>query len=114
MRYLVVRRRGFYIHRNGKRIYIPPTTYRIPDRGKRGRGKKVIPIREGKLAPYSIRLSARVRHRILARKIRKFGALSVYRALMAQVILRKRIQRKARRIFKADALWVKRRYGIGS
>ena len=38
-------RRGFYIHRHGKRIYIPPTyvrptTFTIKDRGKPGRTPK--------------------------------------------------------------------------
>ena len=108
-------RRGFYIHRNGKRIYIPPTyvkptTFYIKDRGAPGRGKKVIPIKKGKLHPYSVHLSEKRRHQILARKVKRYGATSVFRALMAQVILRKRTQPHARRIFKKDAEWVKNKY----
>jgi len=81
--------------------------------GKRGKGPKVIPIRRGRLHPYSINKSARVRHRILAQKVRRYGATRVFQMLHAQVVLRKRTQPKARRIFKADRNWVKRRYGLG-
>jgi len=113
MGYLLVRRKGFYIHRKGKRIYIPPTTFRIRDRGKKGRGKKLIPIRKGKLAPYTTAMVAASRRRVLSRLVKRYGATSVYRALMAQVIFRKRMRDHAKSKFLADARWLKQRYGIG-
>jgi len=110
-------RKGFTIIRNGKKIripkaYIPPTTYRIKDRGKRGRGKKVIKVKRGALSKYgySTSKSAEARHRALAKAIRVYGARKVWRMLHAQVVLRKRIQRRVRKIFEADRDWVKRRY----
>jgi hypothetical protein len=96
-----------------KRVYVPPTTFRIKDRGAPGRGKKIIPIKKGKLAPYSTALPAKRRRAILKKKIRRYGATSVYRSLMAQVIFRKRARDHAKSAFKQDAEWVKKTYGIG-
>ena len=108
-------RKAFVVHRNGKRIkmkatYVSPTTFTIKDRGRKGRGQKVIPVRKGKLAPYHISLPEAERHRILARKVKTYGALSVFRALNAQVVFRKRIQRNEKAIFKKDAEWVRSKW----
>jgi len=105
------KRKGKTIHRKG--YYVKPTTYMIKDRGKPGRGPKTITVKKGKLHPYSIRKPARVRHAILAKKVKRYGATSVYRALNAQVIFRKRIQPRQRQVFKADRDWVKQTYHIG-
>jgi len=110
-------RKGYYIHKGGKRIYIPPTyipptTYYITDRGKKGRGKKLIPVKRGRLSKYgyATNKSAKERHKALRKAVQAYGALSVYRMLNAQVVLRKRTQPKQRRIFKADRDWVKRTF----
>ena len=120
-RTLTVRRKGYrrkgYRRKDGtyvKPTYVPPTTYKVKDRGAPGRGPKVIEVKKGKLAPYHTSLPERKRHEILKKKIRRYGALSIYRALMAQVIFRKREHSRAKAVFKADAEWVKEKYGIGS
>jgi len=120
--YLIVKRKGYWrkgytITRNGKRIriprtYIPPTTYRIKDRGKKGRGRKIIKVKRGALSKYGYSTSktAEARHRALAKAVKAYGAKKVWHMLHAQVILRKRIQRRVRKIFERDRDWVKRRY----
>jgi len=65
-RFLVVRRRGYYrgpytYRRKGKLIrvrghYVPPTTFRIPDRGAPGRGPKLIKVRKGAMTKKAIEL----------------------------------------------------------
>ena len=113
-REIVVHRRA-YTRKDG--THVKATTYREKDRGKKGKGKKTFEIKKGKLAPYHVDLPARKRHEILEKKIRKYGALSVFRSLNAQVVLRKdqrsRDAVKARKVFEADKEWVKRKYGLG-
>ena len=110
-------RKGFVIRRGGKLIRIPPTyvkpaTYKIKDRGAPGRGKKVIKVRKGllKAVGYSTKLSASARRTALRRAVAKYGAARVWRMLHAQVILRKRTQPKARRIFMRDRAYIRRVY----
>lgn len=120
MRTLTVHRKGYHrkgyvAHRNGKTYRVrptrvPPSTYKIKDRGAPGRGKKIIKIKKGKLAPYHTGMSERERHEILRKKIRRYGALSIYRALNAQVVLRKRERGKAKKVFEEDRNWVKRNF----
>ena len=109
------RRKGFTIRRNGKLIrippaYIKPAVFKITDRGAPGRGKKIIKVKKGllKAVGYSTKLSAKARHEALRKAIRRYGALKVFRMLHAQVVLRKRTQPKARRIFMQDRDYVKR------
>ena len=113
-REITVHRKGYH-RKDG--TYVHPTTYKEKDRGKKGKGKDYFEIKSGKLAPYHTYLPARKRHEILEKKIRKYGALSVFRSLNAQVVLRKhqrsRDAVKARKVFEADKEWVKRKYGIG-
>ena len=75
---------------------------------------RVIPIERGKLSKfgYSTKKSDRARHAALNRAVEKYGALSVYRMLNAQVILRKRTQPKARRIFEEDREWIAEQYRV--
>ena len=111
MREITVHRKGYY-RKDG--TYVRPTTYKTRDRGAPGKGKKYFEIKKGKLAPYHTGLSARQRHEILKKKIRKYGALSVFRALNAQVVLRKhqrsREAERAKKVFEADKEWVKKNY----
>lgn len=81
------------------------------DLGKPGIGPKLIPIMEkGSLTKfgYSTEKAMGPRHEALEKAIRKYGALSVFRKLNAQVTLRKRTQPAARHVFQADADWVHR------
>jgi len=83
------------------------------DIGKPGIGPKLIKIKKtGSLTKhgYSIKKSAQARHEALTKAIKAFGALSVFRRLMAQVTLRKRTQPKAREVFQEDADWVRSNY----
>jgi len=116
---LLVRRKGYYrkayTRKGGIRVKatrVKPTTYRIKDRGKPGRGKKIIPIEPGKLKKlgYSTSKSAAARHKALDKAVKKYGASTVWHMLHAQVILRKRTQPSKRKIFKADREYIKNKY----
>ena len=100
--------------RDGKTIHRKGYTYLREDVGRPGKGPKLIPIEKGKLSKfgYSIKKSARARHRALKKAVEEYGALSVFRKLNAMVILRKRTQPKARRIFEEDRDWIKRQYSV--
>jgi len=83
------------------------------DLGKPGIGPKLIEIkRTGSLTKhgYSIKKSVQARHEALNKAIKDFGALSVFRKLMAQATLRKRTYPKARKVFEEDAGWVRSNY----
>jgi hypothetical protein len=73
-----------------------------------------IPIEKGKLSKfgYSTRKSDIARHRALNKAVDKYGALSVYRKLIAQVILRKSRQPKAREVFEEDRDWVAENFKV--
>lgn len=102
-----------------RRGYIAPTgveaaTFKIRDVGALGRGPKVIPIkRRGALRElgYSTAKSAGARHRALARAVQRYGAGTVRRMLMAQVIYRKRADSIAA-VFRADHNWLVKHYRI--
>jgi len=92
-------------------------TYEKEDIGAPGRGKKLIPIRgEMKIngKEYHVNQSARTRHAILRALVRKYGVSKVWRRLHAMVIMRKRIQPSARRIFERDRDWVAEAFGTKS
>jgi len=79
------------------------------DLGKPGVGPKLIPIIEkGSLSKlgYSTKKSIQARHAALDKAIQKYGPLTVFRKLKAQVTLRKRTQPEARKVFEEDAEWV--------
>jgi len=98
-------RQGKVIHRRG---YV----YKRKDVGKPGKGPKLIPIKKGKLKKfgYSTKLPASERRAALRRAVEAYGALSVARMLQAQIILRKRTQRKVRKIFEEDLEWLRKTY----
>lgn len=107
MRFITVHRRG-YTRKEGTRV--KGTTYRMKDRGKPGKGPKLFSVKKGKLAPYHTNMPAKLRHQILKRKIKKYGALSVFRSLNAQVVFRKREKSRAKEVFKKDRDWVKKNF----
>ena len=116
-REIEVHRKGYdrkgYTRKNGthvKATHVKATTYKEKDRGKPGHGKKLFEIRKGKLAPYHTGLSERKRHEILEKKIHKYGALSVFRSLNAQVVLRKHERGSGKKVFEEDKEWVKKNY----
>jgi len=123
-RYLIVRRKahrrkGYYKDvKPGpgyKKGYIKPTTvkattYKTVDRGKPGRGKKVIKIKPGRLRKYgySTFKSTVERRKALRKADRAYGSVRLWRMLNAQVVLRKNTRGRAYRIFKSDRDWVMR------
>jgi hypothetical protein len=75
-----------------------------------------IPIERAKLSRfgYSTKKSDRARHRALKKAVEEYGALSTWRKLQAQIILRKRRQRRAREIFEEDAEWLREQFKVDS
>jgi hypothetical protein len=112
-------RRAFTVLRRGKTIRIPattvkrarvpPTRFLITDVGALGRGKKIITVKKGLLSKYgySTKHPVTVRREALRRADRAYGTPSLFRKLQAQVVLRKRTQPEARRIFEEDLDWVR-------
>ena len=110
---LRVERKGYSYERNGKVIRVKATVYYIEDRGKRGRGKRLFKIHKGKLTRfgYSTDKPYNERRKALRRAVKEYGALSVYRMLNAQVVLRKRERKsRAKRVFMKDRDWIKKQY----
>jgi len=111
-------RRGFTAVRDGlvkipptkvRASRVPPTTFKIKDVGAVGRGKKVIKeIRRGLLKQlgYSVKKPADERRTALRKADKNFGSIRLFKMLNAQVVLRKRTQPEARRVFVADRNWV--------
>jgi len=88
---LRVHRKGFYIKRGGKRIYIPPTTFYIKDRGAKGRGKKVIPpLKPGALGIDFDWPDEKIKEALIA-KASKEGEKVVVSRLIALGVLNKRV-----------------------
>ena len=101
--------------RNGKIIHRRGYTYKRKDLGKPGKGPKLIDIKEkGALTKfgYAIKKSPQARRRALRKAIRKYGALSVYRKLMAQYVFRKNYAPDQAAKFKSDAEWVRNQYKV--
>ena len=116
-------RRGFYIHRNGKRIYIPPTyikptTYKAKDRGKRGKTPKskrwFKPKRKLKVGNREWKAShkAASRRRVLSALVKKRGYATVVRELNA--LRNVTTDRKTKKAATADMKWLKKKYKGGS
>ena len=118
-------RKGFYIHRNGKRIYIPPTyippsTYYIPDRGAPGKGKQVIPpLKKGKMNRIAKKMGyERVTDipdtklkEYAKRLVNAYGAKRAFGMTHAQVVLRKRTQPQHRKKFEKIEHHIAEMYG---
>jgi len=113
-------RKGFYIHRDGKRIYIPPsyvkpTRYMMVDRGKPGKtpsSKRWFhPKRKLKTGKLEWRAShkADYRHRVLSALVKKRGYATVIRELNA--LRNVTTDAKTRRAAEADIKWLKKKYG---
>ena len=116
------------IHRNGKKIIaharkkeyrIKGTTYETKDKGKPGRGPKVIEIEHPGLLidlGYSTTKNSTSRHKVLAKAVKKYGASEVWRMLNVQYVYRKNARKgtkdyKDKLKFKADREWIHRTFG---
>ena len=127
MRKIIVRRkgyhrRGFYIHRNRKRIWIPPThvkpaTYKAKDRGKPGKTPKsrqwFHPKRKLKVGNREWKAShkAAYRRRVLSALVKKRGYATVVRELNA--LRNVTTDRKTKQAATADMKWLKKKYKEG-
>ena len=108
---ITVNRRA-YTRRDGTRV--KATTYKVEDRGARGRGPKVIPkLKKGGLGgPGYLSRSELGRHRQLGSSVRRDGYATTSRRLNALSVFGKRTmnaQEKAR--LRRDKEWLKRTYG---
>jgi hypothetical protein len=107
--------------RRGKRTFVPASC--IKDLGNPGKGLPsgnpgIGPLRKGDLAPFGYsnvkELSESRRHLALAKAVRTYGSLTVWRKVNALYIYLKNTAPVSSAIFKADRDWIKERYGIGS
>ena len=99
--------------RKGRTIKRRRYCYNTKDRGKRGRGPKLIEIsKSGALVSlgYSARAPLKKRRAALKKAVRKYGPTTVYKMLNAQYVLRKRVQRDLGETFRRDRNWVKREF----
>jgi hypothetical protein len=101
--------------RKGKTVKRKGYIYRRKDLGKPGKGPKLITIKEkGALTKhgYSTKKSIDARRRALAKAIREYGALSVFKKLNAQYVFRKRYDPRTASVFAADRDWVRDQYKV--
>lgn len=114
-----IRRVGYTrrVARSSRRIYVPASC--IPDVGAPGKGLAsgepgIGRLREGDLSRFGYdkvtTLSAGQRHLALARAVREYGALSLFRKLNAVYVYTRRSSPASSRIFKADRDWVRATY----
>lgn len=108
--------RKAYVRKDGvkvKRTVVPASC--IKDVGEKGKGKKIAQLKEGLLKKYgysSVKdLSPKERHNALARAIKAYDALSVYRKVNILVVLNKN-RENLRKIFDSDRAWIKKNYKI--
>jgi len=89
---------------------VKATTYKMVDLGAVGKGKKLFTVRKGLLSKYgySTKLPATKRRAALLKADRVYGTPRLFRMLNAQVILRKRTQPEARKVFESDRDWVEK------
>lgn len=119
-----IRRAGYTrrLTRSRRTIYVPASC--IPDVGAPGKGLASgepatgVPgigrLREGDLSKFGYdnvtALSIGRRHLALARAVREYGALSLFRKLNAVYVYTRRSSPASSRIFKADRDWVRATY----
>ena len=112
------RRKSFVAHRGRKKYRVkatkvPATVYKAVDRGKRGRGKKVIPtLKTGELSKhgYSFSKRASTRHRALVKSVKEDGYRTTISRLTALQVLFKRTNPKYSKIAKSDREWLRKNY----
>ena len=88
---------------------------RYRPRGSASYGRRFIVIkRPGALRKlgYAISLPRAERRKALLKAVKKYGALSVYRKLLAQAILRKRTDPKTAERFRSDAEFIRDLYKV--
>jgi hypothetical protein len=104
--------------RSGRKSVVPEQCIRnigAPGKGLAG-GPGIGPLRKGELAKYGysnvIHLSESARHAALARAVKAFGSLGVWRKLNAVHVYTRRLSPASSKVFKADMDWIRSKYGI--
>jgi hypothetical protein len=96
---LLVKRKGYYAEREGKRYYVSPTKYYRMDIGTKGRGKKVIPeLEKGKMTKVAQEMGYdKVSHipdskipEFVDKLVRRYGERETFGMIQAQRVFRKR------------------------
>jgi len=87
-----------------------------PGKGFGGPGKGIGSLRQGELAQFGydhvVSVPVGKRHLALARAVKAFGALSVWRKLNAVYVYTRNTAPASSAIFKADRDWIKESYGL--
>lgn len=105
--------------RRGQRQLVPASC--VTDMGAPGKGiptgePGIGPLRKGNLNRFGYTsvttLSEGRRHLALAKAVKVYGSLTVWRKLNAVYIYTKRTSPRSSAVFKADRDWVKAHYGI--
>ena len=100
---LRVRRKG-YVTKKGVRVR--PAVFQIVDRGKPGRGPKILPkLKKGTLG-VDFSKSAMTRRRVLVRLAKRIGERRVMGKLRAIQVLTKRTNPTVSKKAKSDARWI--------
>lgn len=114
-----IQRSAYVRIRSGKRQYVPASC--IPDVGNPGKGiptgaPGIGALRKGDLTQFGYTdvtsMSEGRRHLALAKAVRTYGALSIWRKLNAVYVYTRNTSPASSRIFKADRDWIKATYGI--
>lgn len=116
-------RRKAYVRRTRKgrtrdgRTRVPASCIRDvgnPGKGFKGEGDGIGPLRQGDLSQFGyahvVGLSEGRRHLALARAVREYGALSLWRKLNAVYVYSKHTAPASSAIFKQDRDWVRAHY----
>jgi hypothetical protein len=115
----MIRRAPYVRIRRDTRTFVPASC--IPDVGAPGKGlasgaSGIGPLRTGDLSRFGydnvVTLTQGIRHLALAKAIREYGSLTVWRKLNAVYIYTRRSSPSSSRVFKADRDWIKEHYGI--
>lgn len=105
MRKLIVHRKG-YTRKDG--TYVKPSTFKIEDRGTKGRGKKILPkLKLGVLGGkgFYSKLTS-FRHSLYKKKCKIYGKRSVLGRLQALKVLNKRTNKPLYDKVSKDYKWV--------
>ena len=113
---LKVKRKGYTAKRGKTKYRVKPTTFYIKDRGKKGRGRKILPeLKKGELTKHGfhIRNSAASRRRALAKSVKEDGYKATLGRLIALQVLFKRTHPSYAKRLIADRKWLVKTYGKG-
>ena len=104
---------------SGRKSYVPEQCIRnvgAPGKGLTRGGPGIGPLRKGELAKYGysdvVNKGVGERRAALARAVKAYGSLGVWRKLNAVQVYTRRLSPASSAVFKADMDWVRGKYGI--